>query len=72
MSRTLVVDASVAAKWLLPEPGSDAAVRLLEERGVALVPGTAFGAPGYLRISFAASVDTLREAIDRIEAFVSS
>jgi predicted nucleic acid-binding protein len=34
MSRTLVVDASVAAKWLLPEPDSDAAARLLEERGI--------------------------------------
>lgn len=33
--RRLVVDASVAAKWLLPEPGSDAAVRLLEKEDVA-------------------------------------
>jgi predicted nucleic acid-binding protein len=33
--RRLVVDASVAAKWLLTEPGSDAAVRLLEEEDVA-------------------------------------
>lgn len=45
---------------------------LLEETGVALVPGTAFGAPGYVRISFAASLETLENAIQRIEAFVSS
>lgn len=37
--RRLVVDASVAAKWLLPEAGSDEAVRLLEE------PDVAFHAP---------------------------
>ena len=35
MRRPLVVDASVAAKWLLPEPDSDATARLLEERDVA-------------------------------------
>jgi aspartate aminotransferase len=45
---------------------------LLEETGVALVPGTAFGAPGYVRISFAAAPETLATAIDRIEAFLSS
>jgi aspartate aminotransferase len=43
---------------------------LLEASGVALVPGTAFGAPGYVRISFAASLDTLNEAVARIEAFI--
>ena len=35
MSRRLVVDASVAAKWLLPEPDSDLAARLLDEPDVA-------------------------------------
>ncbi|HEX6998772.1 MAG TPA: pyridoxal phosphate-dependent aminotransferase [Gammaproteobacteria bacterium] len=44
--------------------------RLLEEAGVALVPGSAFGAPGHLRISFAASVETLAKALERIEAFM--
>jgi aspartate aminotransferase len=45
---------------------------LLEETGVALVPGSPFGAPGYVRISFAASLGTMREAIARIAAFVES
>jgi aspartate aminotransferase len=45
---------------------------LLEETGVALVPGTAFGAPGYVRISFAASLDTLKEAIARIQAYIEN
>ena len=43
--------------------------RLLETGGVALVPGSAFGAPGYVRISFAASLPTLEMAIERIRQF---
>jgi len=38
MSVPIVVDASVAAKWLLPEPGSDAAARLLDGRAAFHVP----------------------------------
>ena len=45
---------------------------VLEATGVALVPGTAFGAPGYVRISFAASMETMNEAIARIKQFVES
>ena len=44
---------------------------LLEEAGVATVPGTAFGAPGHLRLSYAASMDHLKEAIGRIRAAVT-
>jgi aspartate aminotransferase len=39
---------------------------LLESVGVAVVPGSAFGAEGYFRISFATSMDNLRAALDRI------
>jgi len=45
------------------------ASRLLDESGVALVPGSAFGAPGYMRLSFATSMENLTVALDRIEAF---
>ena len=45
--------------------------RLLEDTGVALVPGSAFGAPGHLRISFAAAIETLDAALDRIEQFLT-
>ncbi|AUV81306.1 aspartate aminotransferase [Salinigranum rubrum] len=38
----------------------------LEQAQVATVPGSAFGAPGYARISYAASEDRLREAVDRL------
>lgn len=39
---------------------------LIEKAGVALVPGSAFGAPGYLRLSYATSMDSLEKALDRI------
>jgi aspartate/glutamate/aspartate-prephenate aminotransferase len=39
---------------------------LLQVANVALVPGDAFGAPQCLRISYAASMDTLKEALDRV------
>lgn len=43
--------------------------RLLQDVGVALVPGSAFGTEGCIRISFATSLDILREALDRIQRF---
>lgn len=49
------------------------ATRLLEEEKVAVVPGTAFGAcgEGFLRISYAYSIDSLKIALERIEKFIS-
>ncbi|MEE4638800.1 MAG: pyridoxal phosphate-dependent aminotransferase [Wenzhouxiangella sp.] len=44
------------------------AEHLLEHAGVASVPGTAFGAPGHLRLSFACGLDALKEAIARIRS----
>lgn len=41
---------------------------LLEEYRVAVVPGNAFGVPNHFRISFAASMEQLSEAMDRIQA----
>jgi len=40
---------------------------LINEADVACVPGTAFGAPGYIRLSFACSMETLEDAINRIK-----
>ena len=45
---------------------------LINSAGVAVVPGSAFGAPGYLRLSFACSMENLREAVERIKAAVSA
>ena len=40
---------------------------LIEDAGVALVPGSAFGAPGYVRISYATSMQNLEKAMERIQ-----
>jgi aspartate aminotransferase len=45
----------------------DLAEFLLNEAGVALVPGSAFGAPGNMRLSFATSLEILQDAIGRIQ-----
>ena len=39
----------------------------LEKAEVAMVPGSAFGAPGYMRISFATSMENLEQALSRLE-----
>lgn len=44
----------------------DLAEFLLNEAGVALVPGSAFGAPGNMRLSFATSMEILEDALGRI------
>ncbi|ACV26330.1 pyridoxal phosphate-dependent aminotransferase [Kangiella koreensis] len=48
------------------ESDLDFAELLIEKVDLALVPGSAFGAPGHLRLSYAASMDTLEEAIVRL------
>lgn len=44
---------------------------LLNKVGVALVPGSAFGAPGHMRLSFATSMKILEEAVARIKKALS-
>jgi aspartate aminotransferase len=46
--------------------------RLLDEQKVAVVPGEAFAAPGYVRISFARPMDELKDGMRRIAAFLES
>ena len=45
---------------------------LIEKAGVALVPGSAFGAPGYMRLSFATSLALLTSALERITQALSA
>ena len=40
---------------------------LLDKANVALVPGSAFGAPGYMRLSYATSMENLEKAMARLE-----
>jgi aspartate aminotransferase len=48
---------------------SDFCARLLEQEKVAAVPGIAFGADDYLRISYATSMANIEKGLDRIERF---
>lgn len=48
------------------------AKKLLEEAGVAVVPGIGFGKDGYFRFSFATDLDTIKEGIKRIEKFIKN
>ncbi|MGB0359888.1 MAG: pyridoxal phosphate-dependent aminotransferase [Endozoicomonas sp.] len=63
-------DFSDAMKALGFEKDSDLAALFLE-KGVALVPGSAFGSNGYMRLSFATSDDALKKALDRIQSTLS-
>jgi aspartate aminotransferase len=49
---------------------ADFAERLLAEARVAVTPGEAFDAPGFVRLSYAASMETLREGSRRLLEFV--
>ncbi len=49
------------------ESDLDLAKLLIEEVDLALVPGSAFGAPGHMRLSYAASMETLEEAVARLK-----
>jgi aspartate aminotransferase len=56
-----------------PEMPTDtaAAKQLLEREQVAVVPGEAFGAPGFLRLSYATSLDRIDEGLRRMGRFFS-
>lgn len=48
---------------------SDFAARILEEEKVAVVPGSAFGADGYIRLSYATSDDVIDKGLERLARF---
>ena len=51
---------------------ADFCARLLEQEKVAAVPGIAFGADDYLRISYATSMANIEKGLDRLDKFVRS
>ena len=63
----------VDVRDLLKETEDDISLcqALLEQQSVAAVPGSAFGAPGWLRMSIAVSADDLERAADRLETFAN-
>lgn len=56
----------------LIETSGDLAIHLLDDAHVATVDGAAFGAPGYIRLSYATSDDNLREAMTRIARVIDA
>jgi aspartate aminotransferase len=59
------ISEAMAAKGC--EKDTDFSELMLNEAEVALVPGSAFGAEGYMRLSFATSMEVLEEAVARIK-----
>jgi aspartate aminotransferase len=53
------------------ETDADVVLALLEETGVALVHGAAFGLTGHMRLSYAAATTQLTEAVARIQDFAA-
>jgi aspartate aminotransferase len=64
-------DVSGAMAALGIKDDADFAEYLLVDAGVAVVPGSGFGAPGHMRLSFACGLTTLKDALARIERAVT-
>ena len=54
------------------ESSVDLATLLIEKHGVATVAGAPFGAEGFIRLSFATSMEQIDKGLDAIESFVST
>lgn len=63
--------ARLHAKGVLKNGSDIVFCEYLLEKGVAVVPGSAFGAEGYIRLSFATSMENLSKALERIHAALS-
>jgi aspartate aminotransferase len=50
----------------------DFASALLTEAKVAVIPGSGFGSPETIRLSYATSIDLLEEAVKRIHSYVDA
>ncbi len=64
-------DVSKAMARLGCRDDSEFAELLLTQGGVAVVPGSGFGAPGHMRLSFACSMKTLEQALDRMRRVIT-
>ena len=65
------VSAHLSGPHALAKDTTELATLLLDKARVALVGGDAFGAPGYLRISYATSLDRIEEGLRRLDRFFS-
>ena len=68
---------ALGAFYLFPDvsdfglSANEFATRLLKEKEVAVVPGEGFGAPGYIRLSYATSDEVIEKGVERIREFCS-
>ncbi|APR08519.1 pyridoxal phosphate-dependent aminotransferase [Lentilactobacillus parabuchneri] len=67
----LFPDVSAAIQLAGVQSSGELVDRLLQEAHVAVVDGAAFGMPGYLRMSYATSLEDLSTAVERITAFMN-
>ncbi len=51
---------------------ADFCTRMIQEAGVAAVPGSCFGTEGYIRLSYCCSDETLKTGLDRMEGFLNT
>ena len=65
------VSAHLQGSDRLASSSTELAKQLLEKAHVALVPGEAFGAPGFLRISYATALDRIEEGLRRLSKFLT-
>jgi aspartate aminotransferase len=63
------VSAHLQGAHPLAKSCTELAKKLLDDAHVALVPGEAFGAPGYLRLSYATSLERIEEGLRRLQKF---
>lgn len=67
----LFVNAKEAAKLVGLSSVDELAKALLDEVNVAVIPGSGFGAPDYLRLSYATSLELLEKAVERISIYIA-
>lgn len=65
------VSAHLQGRDAVAKSCTELAKELLEKAHVALVPGEAFGAPGFLRLSYATSLDRIEEGLRRLSKFLT-
>ncbi|MGV3465812.1 MAG: pyridoxal phosphate-dependent aminotransferase [Heyndrickxia sp.] len=65
------VNVHEAAKITGYESVDEFAKGLLEEANVAVIPGSGFGAPNYIRLSYATSLENFENALTRISSFIT-
>ena len=60
------------APWLDERGSAGFCEDLLEEQNLATVPGSAFGQDEHVRLSYTRGIDRLREAVERLRAFLGA